>query len=281
MRRRRVESVARRKLIVLTSLGVAVLLTLVLTFSSALPTPSQATLKHEEVARLTVALFEAFERSSAEESRAASGLGGGGTAALGRPWTETTFNFGGEMGNGGGSMAIDVGRMFGERANGMRYGWSVDHTRFASTRHVDVGSVGDSLIHTHPVLSQWDLEVPSGTYEVEIMVGDPKYAGKQQLRVQGVDVWSGERTCCRSKGAGCDCVGESYLTKTISVTVATGTTLRLDAGPVSASPQSSKGSAAGRLVKVRVKQTAAAESAVGEVSPEESASAEGGIEVLL
>ena len=261
----------RRRLLALCALGVAVVV-LVLTLSSALTANSRATLKHEEVARLTVALFEAFERSSAEESRATSGLGG---SAISRQWKETTFNFGGEMGNGGGSMAIDVGRVFGERANGMRYGWSGDHTRFAATRHVDEGSVGDSLIHTHPGFSQWDLDVPPGTYEVEMMVGDPKYAGEQQLRIQGVEVWSGERTCCQSKGAGCDCVGRSYLTKTVSVTVAAGTTLRLDAGPVSASAQTTTGSAAGRLVKVRVKQTAAAESTVPEVA------LKGGVEVLL
>tara|TARA_B110000208_G_C11681266_1_gene398856 strand:- start:5 stop:883 length:879 start_codon:yes stop_codon:yes gene_type:complete len=278
--------------LLISSIVAAVVLTAVFLLRGAFISSTNVTLKHEELARLTVALFEAFEQTGAERPSGVGGGGGGGggSGAAGDAgaqsggaartssgaWATTIFNFGGSRSEAGEGVAIDIGRVFGDRANGMRYGWSSDHTSFAATRYVQTGTIDDSLIHIHPGLSQWDVDVPPGTYEVAIKVGDLQYSGEQRLRVQGKSLWSGDLTCCESKGSGCTCVGPSFLTKTVEVVVAAGATLRIDAGSTvdpqhRASP--AKGSKAGRLIHARVRQTSKAAGAAGAVS--------GGVDVLV
>jgi hypothetical protein len=72
----------------------------------------------------------------------------------------------------------DTGAVFGDRGNGFSYGWNVDNS--AQTRDRNASNSPDqrydTLIHLqkpeNPNAS-WELALPSGTYSVRIVSGDP------------------------------------------------------------------------------------------------------------
>ena len=124
----------------------------------------------------------------------------------------------------------DNGQLFGDRA-GFAYGWTHDHSMVGITqrRKVHAKLELDTLIHTIPGLSVWELAVPNGQYDFTAVVGDPKYSGTHTLNVQGQSLFNKATTCCTKKGGGCDCVGESHKEKTVTIVV-TENKIRLDTG---------------------------------------------------
>ncbi|MFB9273920.1 fibronectin type III domain-containing protein [Cohnella cellulosilytica] len=94
---------------------------------------------------------------------------------------------------GGGSTAAgdtpipDYGEIYGER-NGHTYGWNFDHTSFSVNEAVYGPSTLDSSIIVQPG-GQWEIELPSGSYEVEVSVGNSVYGSMNTLRVEDVVFW--------------------------------------------------------------------------------------------
>lgn len=70
---------------------------------------------------------------------------------------------------------IDGGAVFGDRGNGLRYGWSQDAAAGARDRNSSRSPDQryDTLIHMGTLT--WEIAVPNGTYTVRTVVGDPSY----------------------------------------------------------------------------------------------------------
>lgn len=81
---------------------------------------------------------------------------------------------------------VDGGLPFGDRGNGLSYGWSQDATAAARDRN-SVQSPDqryDTLIHMGTLT--WEIAVPNGTYRVRAVVGDPSYFDvNSRLTVEG------------------------------------------------------------------------------------------------
>lgn len=81
----------------------------------------------------------------------------------------------------------DTGQIFGDRGNGLFYGWSSDHTDVARDRGVAADQRLDTLIHFHAG-QKWEFQLPNGTYQVTVGVGDPaNNDGIHTINVEGVN----------------------------------------------------------------------------------------------
>ncbi|MBL9162806.1 MAG: PQQ-dependent sugar dehydrogenase [Planctomycetaceae bacterium] len=85
--------------------------------------------------------------------------------------------------------ARDVGAVFGDRGDGLSYGWSSDHTDVSRDRNVNPDQRLDTLIHFHQG-QKWELSLPNGLYEVTASIGDPANASAHTLNVEGVNYWN-------------------------------------------------------------------------------------------
>jgi glucose/arabinose dehydrogenase len=84
----------------------------------------------------------------------------------------------------------DTGDLFGVRANGLSYGWSSDHTDQSRERNVEPDQRLDTLVHVEAG-QFWEFELPSGSYEVTVAVGDPaNNDGVHTINVEGVNYWT-------------------------------------------------------------------------------------------
>ncbi|RKY05796.1 MAG: hypothetical protein DRP65_12625, partial [Planctomycetota bacterium] len=71
---------------------------------------------------------------------------------------------------------VDDGSVYGDRGNGYTYGWD---TLNAETRDrgVDADQRYDTLNHMQKVGNDtWEIEIPNGTYDIDIVFGDPGYS---------------------------------------------------------------------------------------------------------
>jgi glucose/arabinose dehydrogenase len=85
---------------------------------------------------------------------------------------------------------VDSGQVFGPRGGGLSYGWSSIHTDQARERSILPDQRYDTLIHFH-VGQRWDFQLPNGTYEVTVAVGDPaNNDGVHTINVEGVNFWN-------------------------------------------------------------------------------------------
>ena len=84
----------------------------------------------------------------------------------------------------------DTGEIFGNRGNGLSYGWSTDHTDVSRDRGVDADQRLDTLIHFHQFQS-WNFQLPNGRYEVTVSIGDPSFSSDHTLFVEGTNYWNG------------------------------------------------------------------------------------------
>ncbi|AKF85524.1 hypothetical protein MFUL124B02_13345 [Myxococcus fulvus 124B02] len=90
-------------------------------------------------------------------------------------------------------MLPDFGQVYGSRAHGFTYGWNVDNT----ANMVDVGYDVDILAQRHARMQQggdrvWEIAVPNGVYEVDLMAGDPSTRnGAYRIQVEDSVVLSG------------------------------------------------------------------------------------------
>ena len=113
--------------------------------------------------------------------------------------------------------ARDVGAVFGNRGNGLAYGWSSDHTDVSRDRNVNPDQRLDTLIHFHQG-QKWELAVPNGSYDVTTSIGDPSNPSAHTLNVEGINYWSN-----------LSLTPNEFREKTMQVTVADGR-LTLDQG---------------------------------------------------
>src|SRR5687768_11390583 len=70
----------------------------------------------------------------------------------------------------------DSGAVFGDRGNGWAYGWDQDISVATRDRNANGDQRYDTLVHTQLYGTRsWEIGVPSGTYDVRLVVGDPSY----------------------------------------------------------------------------------------------------------
>lgn len=86
----------------------------------------------------------------------------------------------------------DAGHQFGDRGNGLNYGWTggnpntPDRRNFnARERNASSDQLRDTLIKMGDF--KWAIDVPNGMYEVKIVAGDPSsYGQNYRIRTEGV-----------------------------------------------------------------------------------------------
>jgi beta-galactosidase len=82
---------------------------------------------------------------------------------------------------------VDGGVPFGDRGNGLTYGWSQDATAAVRDRNsaLSLDQRYDTLIHMGTLT--WEIAVPNGTYSVHAVVGDPSYFDvSSTLTIEGI-----------------------------------------------------------------------------------------------
>ena len=82
---------------------------------------------------------------------------------------------------------VDGGAPFGDRGNGLIYGWSQDNAVMARDRNnaMSPDQRYDTLVHMGGLI--WEIAVPNGTYNVHAVVGDPTYLDLiSKLTIEGV-----------------------------------------------------------------------------------------------
>lgn len=81
----------------------------------------------------------------------------------------------------------DAGEAFGDRGNGLTYGWSVDNRKGVGQRNSKLSP--DARYDTFakfPKRGSWSIVVPNGTYTVHLVAGDPKGAGRYGVNAEEV-----------------------------------------------------------------------------------------------
>lgn len=84
----------------------------------------------------------------------------------------------------------DTGEVFGDRGQGLSYGWTVDHTARAVVYDRPLEGIDErfwSLVEMLPGDARWEIAVPNGRYSVRVVVGAPIIFGyPQRISVEGV-----------------------------------------------------------------------------------------------
>lgn len=114
----------------------------------------------------------------------------------------------------------DVGDVFGDRGNGLKYGWDVDNT--ANARERNSANSPDKRYDTFnhlqkalPAGRSWEIEVPNGRYSVYAVSGDPDNQDSVfDLQAEGVTIVSGTPTATErfAEGSGMVTVSDGRLT---------------------------------------------------------------------
>lgn len=111
----------------------------------------------------------------------------------------------------------DTGQVFGDRGDGLDYGWSSDHSDQSRERSIDPDQRLDTLIQIEAG-QVWEFALANGLYEVTVAVGDPaNNDGQHTINIEGVNYWDAEQD------------GDTPLFGTRQVAVSDGR-LTLDAG---------------------------------------------------
>jgi len=86
---------------------------------------------------------------------------------------------------------MDSGQVYGNRGNGLTYGWNVKSTRFTDDRNSSLSP--DQRYDTFNQMQKsggsrvWEIAVPNGTYQVFLVAGDPaSYSGVYRINVEGM-----------------------------------------------------------------------------------------------
>lgn len=96
----------------------------------------------------------------------------------------------------------DSGALFGNRNNGLTYGWRGPRPAQVVSRHVSGRSAGPdsrydafAVFHARGRGSAWEIAVPDGTYLVHVVAGDPRAtSGRYQVDADGVIVADAKAT---------------------------------------------------------------------------------------
>ncbi|TWT37717.1 Soluble aldose sugar dehydrogenase YliI precursor [Posidoniimonas corsicana] len=85
----------------------------------------------------------------------------------------------------------DSGNLFGDRGEGLSYGWTSDHTDQGRERSVLADQRLDTLIHIEAGQA-WEFAISNGQYEVTLVIGDPdNNDGVHTANVEGVPFFAG------------------------------------------------------------------------------------------
>jgi hypothetical protein len=85
----------------------------------------------------------------------------------------------------------DTGTVFGDRGNGLQYGWNADNGRNARLRHRHGRGLPFNTFQRMQTPSNphavWEIAVPDGTYRVRIVAGDPSAVNSvYKIKAEGV-----------------------------------------------------------------------------------------------
>ncbi|MBA3936173.1 MAG: chitobiase/beta-hexosaminidase C-terminal domain-containing protein [Planctomycetes bacterium] len=125
-----------------------------------------------------------------------------------------------------GNFLVDNGALFGDRGNGLSYGWDQDLSTWARERQGKGGTAPDAghdrLIYLQRAGNAvFRITVPNGTYSVHIISGDATYSGSVfKMSAQGVLVVDGTPTPANRWIEGTQTV--TVTDGTLAVTSATG-----------------------------------------------------------
>lgn len=90
----------------------------------------------------------------------------------------------------------DYGYTYAARGNGFTYGWSADNRANArdrnNTRSPNQAYDTFNCITTGGNTLKWELSVPSGTYSVRVIAGDPSYDMGPGISAEGITVVNGK-----------------------------------------------------------------------------------------
>ena len=104
---------------------------------------------------------------------------------------------------------VDSGAIYGARS-GQSYGWTVSHTDAVYDRNINANQLLDTTVGVKAG-ARWELAVPNGKYVVKIGVGDASMTSKNNVWVEGVQLFN-----YQSLGA------NTFSNKSITVSVADG-----------------------------------------------------------
>jgi glucose/arabinose dehydrogenase len=107
----------------------------------------------------------------------------------------------------------DIGLPFGDRGNGLNYGWNIDNRPSARNRNApnSPDERYDTFIRINPNVV-WEIAVPNGTYGVRIVAGDPSaFNSVYGIDVEGVPAIRGRPTSANR-----------WFDRTVTVTVTDG-----------------------------------------------------------
>ena len=94
---------------------------------------------------------------------------------------------------------VDGGSTYGDRGNGYTYGWKTSNTSYMRDRNS--AHAPDQRYDTFGYMQKdsfsnvWEISVPSGTYNVRIVAGDPDtLTGTYRINAEGISVIDGKPT---------------------------------------------------------------------------------------
>ncbi len=85
----------------------------------------------------------------------------------------------------------DIGEEFGDRGNGLSYGWNLPHSEHVRDRTDDVDRRLATLCEFRPE-GVWEIAVPNGIYGVTVSIGDGTYPSTHTINAEGVNFWNAE-----------------------------------------------------------------------------------------
>lgn len=147
------------------------------------------------------------------------------------PVFHVRINFTGSGGDPVAGYLADVGQAFGERGNGLAFGWKFDDL----SHGVDANSLSspdelhDSFHVLHPPRSpknSWKISVPDGNYLIRIVAGDPGDTSSQ-YRIDVAKAGGSKVHVIRGQAS----AEQPWLENTVMVTVKKGTLSIRGAGP--------------------------------------------------
>lgn len=92
---------------------------------------------------------------------------------------------------------VDGGLPFGDRGDGLSYGWNIDLSATTRDRNAAASAdqLHDTLVHLQKAGTEnatWEIAVPNGTYQVRLIAGDPSFFDSVfRIAAEGVVVIDG------------------------------------------------------------------------------------------
>jgi len=84
---------------------------------------------------------------------------------------------------------VDAGEVFGDRGNGLLYGWDDDITNRDRDRNSHYDQRFDTLVHAFdegPIPKTWEIALPNGIYYVDLLCGDPLHNQDNSIELESV-----------------------------------------------------------------------------------------------